>query len=137
MNIPFEEKKAEAIRRMETLGIHPMAIEQFKQENLVNLSEGKTGAFFWADKNEKAHIAEFEKQLNCLVYTGIRSVSNIGHTEEYLYVSDDKEDWPFERKLLQEKQPIAYVYNNDMPDCSESGSIGIEITEAEGLIRTW
>lgn len=34
-------------------------------------------------------------------------------------------------------EPMAYVYNHDMPDCSEFGCIGTRRSIAAGLLRTW
>lgn len=42
----------------------------------------------------------------------------------------DKEDMKY-------GQQFAYVYNHDMPDCSEFGSIGFKLTVAAGLKRIW
>ena len=45
MNISKEEKKAEAITRMKTLGIFSETIQQFETDDKVSISEPPFGAF--------------------------------------------------------------------------------------------
>ena len=54
-----------------------------------------------------------------------------------LYVSDHAEEWGLDWDGLKGMGPLAYVYNHDMPDCSEFGCIGIELSAAAGLPRIW
>lgn len=42
-----------------------------------------------------------------------------------------------DREDLKNGQTLAYVYNADDPIFSEFGSIGITLTPAAGLRRTW
>ena len=133
----MEEMKAEAISRMRLLKLFPQVIEQFEQDSLVNISERPFGAHFHADKQLCNVIKDIEKEYNILVYTGIRSHSNLGETFELLYVTSEKETWEQNRKDLETKSPYAYVYNRTAPDCSEFGPVGIEATPAAGLKRTW
>ena len=132
-----EEKKVEAIARMEAVGIFPQTIEQFKDLDYVSISEPPFGAFYWAEGEDLKRIREFEEQYNALVYVVIRSYTNIGKLDSYLFVSNYDEEWEQDRDYLADRSPLAYVYNHDMPDCSEFGSIGIEPTVAAGLQRTW
>ena len=53
-----------------------------------------------------------------------------------LYISDYEEDWEEDRELLKQKEALAYVYNYDMPDCSEAGYIQFRYTCGAGLLRT-
>ena len=137
MNIGREAKKAEAVERMKALGIFPETIRQFEREDYVSVSEPPFGAFFWADGEDLQRIHEFEEQHNALVYLIIRSYTNLGKMDSYLYVSDYDDEWERDREDLKHKEPLCYVYNHDMPDCSEFGCIGVEKTCAAGLCRTW
>ena len=85
----------------------------------------------------EATVREFEKDYNALVFTAIRSFTNIGKLDSFLFVSDYPEEWDRDRTLLKEGEVIAYVYNHDAPECSEMGAIGIAQTPAAGLRRTW
>ena len=137
MNISIAEKKTEAIERMKLLRIYGPTIKQFKNEGLVSVSEPPLGAFYWADNDDLKRIRELEEKNDALVYVIVRSYTNIGKLDSFLYVSDYQEEWSRDRKDIKRGEPIAYVYNHDMPDCSEFGCIGIAPTIAAGLRRTW
>ena len=137
MTVSREEKKTEAIARMKLWGIYPPIRRQFEKEDLVSESAPPLGACYWLDEDQLARVRDFEKQNNALVYHVIHSYTSIGEMESYLYVSDYPEEWEQDRADIKDKQQLAYVYNKDMPDCSEFGSIGVALTGAAGLRRTW
>lgn len=137
MTISREEKKTEAIKRMKKIGIFDQTIKQFEKEDLVSISEPPVGAFFWVEGEELEEMKQFEKKHNALVYCIIRSYTQFGIMDAYLYVSDYKEEWEQDNEMLEEKQALSYVINRTMPDCSEFGSIGFRTTIAAGLQRTW
>lgn len=137
MNISREEKKIEAIKRMKAWGIFAPIIKQFEKEDLVSESAPPLGACFWLNDEQLARVREFEEKNNALVYHVIHSYTNIGEMESYLFVSDYPEEWEMDRQDIGEGSQLVYVVNKDMPDCSEFGSIGIALTAAAGLHRTW
>lgn len=137
MNISREEKKIEAIARMKAWGIYAPIVKQFEKEDLVSESAPPLGACFWLNEEQLARVREFEEQNNALVYHVIHSYTNIGEMESYLYVSDYPEEWEMDRQDIGEGSQLVYVVNKDAPDCSEFGSIGIALTAAAGLRRTW
>ena len=137
MNISKEEKKMEAVVRMEALGIFPEIVKQFEAAGHVSISEPPFGAFYWAEGEDLERIRDFEEQYNVLVYVVVRSFTGIGKMDAYLYVSDHEEEWGLDWDGLKGMGPLAYVYNHDMPDCSEFGCIGIELSAAAGLLRIW
>lgn len=137
MNVSIEDKKAEAVARMKMLGIFPETIRQFERDGYVSISEPPFGAFYWAEGEDLKHIREFEGENDALVYVVIRSYTNVGKTDSYLYVSDYRDEWASDRWSFNYCETIAYVYNHDMSDCSEAGYIGIAKTVAAGLLRTY
>jgi hypothetical protein len=137
MNITREDKKAEAIERMKLLDIFAETRKQFERDDYVSISEPPVGAFFWAEGEDLQRIREFEENRNVLVYLVIRSYTTFGKMDCYLYVSDHRDEWEQDREDLKNREPLCYVYNHDMPDCSEFGCVGIEKTCAAGLCRTW
>ena len=137
MNITREDKKAEAVERMKLLGIFTATRKQFEKEDYVSISEPPVGAFFWAEGEDLQRIREFEESHNALVYLIVRSYTTFGKMDCYLYVSDHRDEWEQDREDLKNCEPLCYVYNHDMPDCSEFGCVGIEKTCAAGLCRTW
>jgi len=135
MKISTELKKVEAIERMKLLKIFPETRKQFEQDNCVSISEPPLGTFFWAAEGDLQRIRNFEKKYNALVYVVIRSYTTIGKLDNYLYVSDYADEWEQDREELVCREPLAYVYNHNAPDCSEFGCIGITGTPAAGLLR--
>jgi len=137
MKISREEKKMEAVARMKALGIFPPTIKQFKDGDFVSVSMPPVGAFFWTEGECLNHIRDFEEKHNALVYVVIRTYTNMGMMDSYLYVSDYQEEWDQDNEDIKNMEPLVYVYNHDMTDCSEFGCIGIQKTAAAGLQRIW
>lgn len=137
MNISREEKKIEALARMKMWGIYPPIVKQFKNDDLISESAPPLGACFWIEGEQLARVRGFEEKHDALVYHVIHSFTSIGEMESYLYVSDYPEEWEQDREDIAARQQLCYVFNHDMPDCSEFGSIGVALTPAAGLRRTW
>ena len=138
MTVSIEEKKEEAIKRMKKIGIFKPTIKQFEEEGLVSISEPPFGAFYWAEGDDLERIKNFEKENNALVYVVIRSFTNLGTLDSYLFVSDYRdEEWEMDREDLKENRQLAYVYNHSNSYFSEFGSIGFVTTAAAGLRRIW
>lgn len=136
MKISKEKKKAEAVSRMKKIGIFPETIRQFKKDDLVSISEPPFGAFYWAEGKDLETLRAWEEKHNALVYVVIRSFTEIGVLDSYLYVSDFEEEWELDRDDLRRNEAMAYVYNKDEPMFSEYGTIAFERTIAAGLRRT-
>jgi hypothetical protein len=137
MEISKEEQKKEALKRMKMWNIFPETIRQFGEDDLLSESCPPFGACYWVEGEQLQRVKEFEEKHNALVYFVIHGYTNIGEIENYLYVSASPEEWELDEEYIQDGCQVVYVYNHDMPDCSEFGSIGIERTAAAGLKRTW
>lgn len=129
-----EEKKAEAIERMKLLKLHSNVIEEFRDEDKLNVSEN-AGFLYWATDRQMDVVKEFERKHNAVVYHLIHSHMNGEEHIAYLYVSDYEDEWEMDREDLVSGYPLAYVENLDACWCSEFGSIGIE-PNIGGLVRT-
>lgn len=134
MNIPIETKKKEAIKRMKALKIYSETIRQFKTDDLVSYSESPMGANYWLNDEQKEIVRKFEEEYNALIYFGMRSYTEFGQLDSFLYVSDHEEEWEMDNDDLKDGYAIAYVYNYDMPDFSELGSIAVQ-NRFGGLVR--
>lgn len=132
-----EEMKAEAVARMRQMPIYREAIRQFAKENLISESAPPSGACYLLDKFQRERVRQLEDKYNILVYHVIHSYTDIGEMESYLYVDPYTEEWEAERRGLKEGRATAYVYNCGTPELSEFGYIGIRLTPAAGLERTW
>ena len=123
MNVSREIKKEEAIKRMKAMHIIPNAIKQFKNDDIVMVSEPPLGGLYWLNYEEKKMVHEFEQENNALVYLVVRSFTNIGKMDSIFYVSDYQDEWFMDNADIDEHYACVYVINHDMPDCSEFGSI--------------
>lgn len=132
-----EEMKSEAIARMRQLHLYPETIRQFERENLISESAPPFGACFWLNDAQRERVRQLESKYNILVYHVIHSFTTIGEMESYLYVDSFLEMWGEDRDKLKGGEAFAYVYNCDDPELSEFGYIGIRLTPAAGLERTW
>lgn len=133
MKVSKENKKKEALQRMKALGIYSESIKQFER-GMVSYSEPPMGANYWLDDEQKAIIKKFEEEYNALVYFGIRSYTEFGKLDSFLYVSDNEEEWFMDNADIQEGYAVAYVYNHDVPEYSEIGSIAVR-ERFGGLVR--
>lgn len=136
MDISRVNKKQEAIKRMEMLDIYSETIRQFEKEGLVSYSEPPLGSNYWLTDEQRKIVRDFEEEHNALVYFGIRSYTNFGTLDSFLFVSDYKEEWELDDYIIKEGDVYAYVYNYDVPEYSEMGRIGVQPMYG-GLIRIW
>ena len=134
MNVLRVDKKKEAIRRMEILDIYSETIRQFEKEGLISYSEPPMGANYWLTDEQIKVVREFEKEYNALVYFGTRVYTEFGTLDAFLYVSDYEEEWKDDVEDLKDGYLYAYVYNHDIPEFSEIGSIRVQ-PRLGGLIR--
>ena len=136
MNIPIEEKKTEAIERMKKIGLFPHAIKDFRLNGIVQVSEPPNGCLYYLEPEVLERVKAFEDECEALVYLVVRSYTEFGKMDSYLYVSDHKEEWGMDNEDLEDGIAMTYTYNYDAPWCSEFGSIGFRLTSAAGIVRT-
>lgn len=132
--ITKEMKKEEAIKRMKALDIIDDAIEQFKNDDIVMVTEPPLGGLYWLTDEEKEMVRKFEEEHDVLVYMIVRAFTQLGKMDSLLYVSDWQEEWEYENEDLKDGYAMSYTINHDMPDCSEFGSIAVKPMFG-GLIR--
>ena len=129
-----EMQKEEAIKRMKTLKLHENVMREFTEEGKLNLSEGY-GALYWLDDKQQAYVDAFEQKYKALVYHVLHNMTEFGELLAFLYVSNEKEEWQYDRDDLKEGYACAYVENLDEPSFSEFGSIGVK-PQFGGVVRT-
>ena len=134
MNITKEQKKQEALERMKMLSLYPNIIREFEKDGIVNMSENG-GYLYWLDDEQREYVSDFEEEYNALVYHVIHNYTEVGEMLTFLYVSDDEDEWGYDRDDLKAGYACAYVKNLDEDAFSEFGSVGIK-PELGGLIRT-
>lgn len=118
-----ETMKAEAIKRMQMIGLYRNVIDEFK--NFDRLAKSYNGCLFLLSQDYQERVKAFENDTQCLVYHVIESDTAIGKMLSLLYVSPYPEEWHDDMENLRCQCPLAYVINLDDEHCSEFGSIGI------------
>ena len=134
MNVSREIKKAEAIKRMKAMHIYADAIKQFKDDDVVMVSEPPLGGLFWVNDDEKKIVQDFEQEHDVLVYLVVRAYTTFGKMDSLLYVSNYKDEWQMEMDDIADGYVMTYTINHDMPDCSEFGSIAYK-SVGGGILR--
>ena len=133
--VTISKKKEEAIKRMNILGLFKPCIKAFEKYDEVQLTEPTGGLYEFNDDAElKAKIKEFETEYDALVYHVIHTYTQFGELYNFLYVSDYKEEWEFDRADVKAGYAIAYVWNKTDEWMSEMGSIAIRELFG-GLVR--
>lgn len=130
----FEEKKTEAIRRMEKLKLNPDIISEFSNENIIKVTDMKGNISNIDDENLK-YVKAFEQRYGTLVYHVMHSDTEFGELLTMMYVSDHSEEWTYDYNMLDDKIAYAYVENLSEELFSEIGSVGF-ISINGGLVRT-
>ena len=134
MKVLRVDKKKEAIKRREVLDIFSETIRQFEKDGLISYSEPPFGANYWVNEEQRKIIREFEEEYDALVYFAIRSYTEIGILDSFLYVSDYKDEWKADNEELKNGYVYTYVYNHDIPEYSEIGLIKVQ-PRFGGLVR--
>ena len=128
------EKKNEAVKRMEVLDIYSETIRQFEKEGLISYSEPPLGTNYWLTEEQRKIVRDFEEEYNALVYFAIRSYTEFGTLDSFLFVSQYENEWVPDNNDIREGYAYAYVYNYDVPEYSEIGLIGVQ-PRFGGLVR--
>lgn len=136
MKVSIEEKRAEAIKRMKAFGFFSDTVKLFEKNGTTLSSEPPWGAFYALNDQQKAAVHEFEEEYGGLVYSVIRSFhQELGVIDNLLYVSDEKDEWPWDWGDIENMCPCIYTVNYNTPEFSEFGSIGVKMGAGAGLIR--
>jgi hypothetical protein len=134
-NVSKENKKTEAIKRMQALGLFNPCIKAFQKHDEVQLTEPTGGLYEFGDNDElNAKIKEFEKEYSALVYHVIHTYTQFGELYNFLYVSDYDEEWEMDNADITDGYVVAYVWNKSDELCSEIGGIAVRELFG-GLIR--
>ena len=130
-----ENKKVEAIKRMEILGLFKPCIKAFTKYDEVQLTEPFGGLYEFSDNEElNAKIKEFEEEYNALVYHVIHTPTQFGDLYSFLYVSDYAEEWEMDNADIKDGYAVAYVWNKSDDWMSEIGGIAVQ-EKFGGLVR--
>lgn len=113
--------KQEAIKRMKMLKINDDVVTIFNSSNKLLCSN--YGFITEVPPNILQQIKDWEKRYGNLAYHVIYSKLFGYEIYNALSVSNYKEDWIYERRIINDGWAMAYTVNVTKPDFSESGSI--------------
>ena len=131
-----DKQKAEAIKRMQLMGISPEAVKALDLSGTVHASSDPDGALTPVDTGTAELIRKFELEYGALVFLVVRSIQTYGcQLDSLIYVSQYEEDWELNMAYIKDGFVMTYKINYLYPEYSEFGSIAYEITET-GVIRT-
>ena len=136
MSISREEKKTEAIKRMKMMQVAPETIQKFKDDGKVMVSELPFGAMCFLTEKEQQEVDQFEQEYNALVYHIIRTYTNFGQLDSFLFVSDYPEEWDMENTNIKRNIVFTWTVNRSADWMSDMGSITFRSAHG-GLIRTF
>ena len=130
-----ENKKKEALKRMEKLGLFKPCIKAFDKYDELQLTEPTGGLYEFNDNEElNAKVKEFEAEYDALVYHVIHTYTQFGELFNFLYVSDYEEEWEMDNADIEDGYAMAYVWNKSDDWMSEIGSIVVS-ERFGGLVR--
>lgn len=127
------KQKKEALIRMKMLGLHASVINEFKEDEILNASEG-SGFLYWLNDDDKKWVQEWQNKTGNLVYHIIKTDTPVGQLMSILYISKYEEEWEIEKDEMQYGILLAYVRNINIEEFSEYGRIGIQKAFG-GLVR--
>lgn len=128
-----EKMKQEAIERMEMLGISPTAIKIFEEDGEVGLSVSPAFPICEITPEYKKLIDKWEEKTGSMAYHAIYNGAAVGALLSILFVSSDEEEWELDKRDMEAGYPMAYVFNFDIPEFSEYGSISVK--NVDGILE--
>lgn len=128
-----EKMKQEAIERMEMLGISPTAIKIFEEDGEVGLSVSPAFPICEITPEYKKLIDKWEEKTGSMAYHAIYNGAAVGALLSILFVSSDEEEWELDKRDMEAGYPMGYVFNLDIPEFSEYGSISVK--NVDGILE--
>ena len=80
-------------------------------------------------------VSAIEEKFGGMAYCAIRSYTEFGTLDSFLWVSPYKEDWKYDDEDIPDGYVFSWVRNRDAEFCSEFGTIYVKPTIAGGLKR--
>ncbi|WP_088840956.1 hypothetical protein [Listeria sp. ILCC797] len=123
----LQDMKKEALRRMEKIGLHTPLCANDAGEDMLFYSDGYSIQPIEKNEEIKRKVQAFqEENPDKQIYFILLTESNLGTLLNYLFVTDNEEEWTYDESDLNEGYAFCYVENLTFPDCSEYGTIGIQ-----------
>lgn len=123
-----ERKKQKAIELMNKLDIYKPYIKGFEKDDTICYFENFGGFWAWQEPELMEKVKEFEEEYNRLVNAVTHEYLEFGECYDFLYVSNEEEEWEYILEEFDSKKfyACAYVWNKDNDLCSEFGTIALQ-----------
>ena len=128
-----EKQKAEAVKRLELMGIREDVRKKFEENGTIMFCNNEE--FQPVSDEMSAEIRQFEQQYDATVFLAVRMFSMFGDLDALLFVGKYEEEWEFEQEDLKAGYAMSFCINRDYPDCSEMGSIAFRVTGDGAIVR--
>ncbi len=130
------QMKAEAIKRMKSIRLYNYVIEDFEVDGNIQVYEPPQGAAYWLEEDEEERVAQIENDNDILVWGVIRVFVNDSIDVDYLlYVSNNQDNWPQERKDLTSHNPMVFAIKDESIDSLKHGRINIYMSSGGTPLR--
>lgn len=128
MKTTKEQKKEQAVKFMQTLGIYKPYIKGFEQKDDVCFFENFGGFWVYQEPEIERKMKEIEKEYNCTVYAITHEYTDFGELYDFLLVTNEKSEWKtlVEKAQGNEYYAFAYCWNKDDAWCSEFGTVIVQ-----------
>ncbi|WP_307760990.1 hypothetical protein [uncultured Phascolarctobacterium sp.] len=126
--------KEECLRRLKLIVLDETCISEFDKYDTVMISEPPKGALYGLETEDKENIAKLEGINHCKVYLIVRSFTNLGTMDSFLFVNNRQSEWEHLKEQLKEGYAQAYVINHDIYGV-DYGTIGLQMASGGAPIR--
>lgn len=133
MNQVREKQKAEAIVRLQLMGVREDVRKQYEDDDTIMLCDA--GSYHAIDETMTEEIRQFEQEHDATVFLVVRMFTMYGNLDALLFVGKYEEEWELEHADIKDGYALSFCINRDHPECSEMGSIYFRTTEDGGIIR--
>lgn len=129
--LTYELMKKEALQRMRSLDLYSKIINEYENSDKIYFSEFG-GMLYDLDEIAKRAVAKC-RELGYVPYHVVKTNTTFGNLVQVLYVSNDVDNWPYERKQKNDcLYNLCYMENVDDYEFGESKFVAAN----GGLVRT-
>lgn len=128
-----EKQKAEAVKRLELMGIREDVRRKFKEDGTVMFCNNEQ--YRPVDEEMAEEIRKFEQEHDATVFLAVRMFTLIADLDALLFVGKYEEEWESQQNDLKDGYAMSYTINRSYPDCSEMGDIFFRVTKDGAIVR--
>lgn len=111
MNPMREKQKAEAVKRLELMGIRENVRRKFEEDGTVMLCNNEQ--YRPVDEEMAEEIRKFEREHDATVFLAVRMFTPIADLDALLFVGKYEEEWESQQNDLKDGYALSYTINRD------------------------